>query len=134
MIPYPIGDMLTRIRNANARFHPSVAMPHSKMKQAIAEILQAEGYIEGHEVVEKEPQSELRITLKYKGERNRAKRAISEMHLVSKPSRRVYVGKGEIPHPLGGMGICILSTSKGMLSGNDAEKNGVGGELLCEIW
>ena len=134
MIPYPIGDMLTRIRNANACFHPSVAMPHSKMKQAIAEILQDEGYIEGHEVIEKEPQSELRLTLKYKGERNRAKRAISELNLVSKPSRRVYVGKDEIPHPLGGMGICILSTSKGMLSGNDAEKSGVGGELLCEIW
>jgi len=134
MIPYPIGDMLTRIRNANTQFHPTVAMPHSKMKTAIAEILQAEGYIEGFEVIEQEPQSELRITLKYKGERNRAQRAISELNLVSKPSRRVYVGKDGIPHPLGGMGICILSTSKGMLSGRDAEEKGVGGELLCEIW
>jgi len=134
MIPYPIGDMLTRIRNANACFHQSVAMPHSKMKQAIAEILQAEGYIDGFEVIEQEPQSVLQITLKYKGERNRAKRAISELQLVSKPSRRVYVGKDQIPHPLGGMGICILSTSKGMLSGRAAEEIGVGGELLCEIW
>lgn len=134
MIPYPIGDMLTRIRNANSVYHATVAMPHSSLKEAIAGILQAEGYIIGFEVIPQEPQAELRIELKYKGERTRAKRAISEMHLVSKPSRRVYVGKDDIPHPLGGMGICILSTSEGVLSGKDAEKSGVGGELLCKIW
>lgn len=134
MIPYPIGDMLTRIRNANSRFHADVTMPSSKFKEAIAEILVAEGYIDGFEVIEKEPQADLRVDLKYKGERKNAKRAISTLRLVSKPSRRVYVGKDEIPHPLGGMGICILSTSRGVLSGRVAEERGVGGELLCEIW
>ena len=134
MIPYPIGDMLTRIRNANARFHDEVAMPHSKLKQAVAEILVKEGYIASYEVVEKEPQPELHIRLKYKGERNRAARAISTIQLVSRPSRRVYAGKDDIPQPLGGMGICIVSTSQGVLSGRDAKERGIGGEVLCEIW
>jgi small subunit ribosomal protein S8 len=134
MIPYPIGDMLTRIRNASARFHETVSMPHSTLKESIARILEGEGYIESFEVVEKAPQSELRITLKYKGERTKAQCAISTLRLVSKPSRRVYVGKGEIPKPLGGMGISILSTSQGVLSGREAEERGVGGEVLCELW
>ncbi|MEN6368749.1 MAG: 30S ribosomal protein S8 [Thermotogota bacterium] len=134
MIPYPIGDMLTRIRNANARFHDDVAMPHSKLKGAIAEILVKEGYIASYEVVEKEPQPELRIRLKYRGERNRATRAISDIQLVSRPSRRVYAAKDEIPRPLGGMGICIVSTSQGVLSGREAQERGIGGEVLCEIW
>ena len=134
MIPYPIGDMLTRIRNASARFHEDVTMPHSKLKEAIAKILEAEGYIEGYETLEKEPQAELRIALKYKGERTKAQSAISKVRLVSKPSRRVYVGKGEIPKPLGGMGISILSTPQGVLSGREAEARGVGGEVLCELW
>jgi len=134
MIPYPIGDMLTRIRNANARFHDDVTMPHSKLKEAVAEILKKEGYIIDYEVIERMPQPDLRIRLKYKGERNRAKRAISTIQLVSKPSRRVYVGRDGIPRPLGGMGICIVSTSRGVLSGREAHKCGVGGEVLCEIW
>jgi len=134
MIPYPIGDMLTRIRNASARFHADVTMPHSKLKEAVAAILQAEGYIEGFEVIERSPQSALKVVLKYKGERAKAQCAISKIQLVSKPSRRVYVGKGEIPKPLGGMGISILSTSQGILSGVDAETRGVGGEVLCEVW
>ena len=134
MIPYPIGDMLTRIRNANCRFHPDVVMPHSGMKEAIARILEQEGYIEGYEVIEQEPQSRLRIQLKYKGERTTAKQAISEIRLVSKPSRRVYVGKGEIPRPLAGMGIAIVSTSQGILSGREAQERGIGGEVLCEVW
>ena len=134
MIPYPIGDMLTRIRNANARFHADVTMPHSKMKQALADILQAEGYIAGSEVIAKEPQPELRIAIKYKGDRADARRAINEIQLVSKPSRRVYVGQQEIPRPLAGMGICIVSTSQGILSGGEARKRGIGGEVLCEVW
>ena len=134
MIPYPIGDMLTRIRNANRRFHPDVTMPHSKMKESIARILEQEGYIEGLEVIEQEPQSQLRILLKYKGERTSAKRAISEIHLVSKPSRRVYAGHGEISRPLAGMGIAIVSTSQGILSGREARARGIGGEVLCEVW
>jgi small subunit ribosomal protein S8 len=134
MIPYPIGDMLTRIRNANARLQDGVTMPHSRLKEAVAQILLAEGYVSAVETVEAEPQSQLRIALKYRGERNRARRAINEIRLVSKPSRRVYVGKDEIPQPLGGMGICIVSTSQGVLSGNEARARGLGGEVLCEVW
>jgi small subunit ribosomal protein S8 len=134
MIPYPIGDMLTRIRNANRRYHPDVVMPHSKTKESIARILEQEGYIEGFEVIEQEPQAQLRIRLKYKGERTAAERAISEIRLVSKPSRRVYAAKDEIPRPLAGMGIAIVSTSQGILSGKEAQARGIGGEVLCEVW
>ena len=134
MIPYPIGDMLTRIRNANARFHPDVKMPHSKLKEAVAKILEQEGFIAGYEVIEKHPQSELLIKLKYVGERSRAQRAINEIRLVSKPSRRVYAGKSDLPKPLGGMGISIVSTSQGVLAGKEAQSRGIGGEVLCEVW
>ena len=134
MIPYPIGDMLTRIRNANRRFHADVTMPHSKIKESVARILEQEGYIEGFEVIEREPESELCIRLKYKGERTSAIQAISMIRLVSKPSRRVYAGKGEIPRPLAGMGISIVSTSQGVLSGREAQARGIGGEVLCEVW
>jgi len=135
MVSYPIGDMLTRIRNANSRFHPDVTMPHSKTKEGIARILVAEGFIHGYEVIDRDPQAELRIRLKYKGDRAvTAKRAISEIRLVSRPSRRVYVGAGEIPRPLGGMGICIVSTSRGVMSGREAREQGVGGEVVCEVW
>jgi small subunit ribosomal protein S8 len=109
-------------------------MPYSKMKEAIARILEQEGYIEGFEVIEREPQSELHIQLKYAGERMSAVRAISEIRLVSKPSRRVYAGKGDLPRPLAGMGISIVSTSQGVLSGREAEARGIGGEVLCEVW
>jgi len=95
-------------------------MPHSKLKEAIARILEEEGFIAGYEVIEENPQPRLILRLKYKGTRSQAKRAITEIRLVSKPSRRVYVAKDEIPGPLGGMGICILSTSHGVLSGKEA--------------
>ncbi len=134
MIPYPIGDMLTRIRNANRRFHSDVAMPHSKIKEAIAGILEQEGYIEGFDVIEETPQPKLRIRLKYQGDRMTARQAISEIRLVSKPSRRVYAGKDEIPRPLAGMGVAIVSTSQGILSGKEASSRGIGGEVLCEVW
>jgi small subunit ribosomal protein S8 len=124
MIPYPIGDMLTRIRNANDRHHANVSMPHSKMKEAVARILVAEGYIEGYEVVESNPRAQLRIGLKYRGDRANAECAIHAL----------YVTTAEIPKPLGGMGISILSTSEGVLSGREAGERGIGGELLCEIW
>lgn len=134
MIAHPVPDMLTRIRNANAIFHPEVSMPHSKMKESIARILQAEGYINSYEVIPHDLQPELVLKLKYQGERSRAKRAITTIRLVSKPSRRVYVTKGTIPRPLGGMGICILSTSQGVLSGHEAKERGTGGEVLCEVF
>jgi small subunit ribosomal protein S8 len=134
MIPYPIGDMLTRIRNANSRLHANVTMPHSKMKEAVARILEAGGYITGFEVVAKDPQPELKIQLKYQGDRADTVRAISTIRLVSKPSRRVYVGKDNVPQPLGGMGMSVLSTSQGIVSGKEAIARGIGGEVLCEVW
>jgi small subunit ribosomal protein S8 len=109
-------------------------MPHSKMKEAIATILEQEGYIEGYEVIEGQPQAKLRIRLKYQGERMAAKQAITVIRLVSKPSRRVYAAKDEIPQPLGGMGVAIVSTSQGVLSGREARARGIGGEVLCEVW
>ena len=134
MIAHSVPDMLTRIRNANAIFHPEVSMPHSKMKESIARILQAEGYINSYEVLPRDLQPELSLKLKYQGERSHAKRAITTIRLVSKPSRRVYVTKDSIPQPLGGMGICILSTSQGVLSGHEAKERGTGGEVLCEVF
>jgi small subunit ribosomal protein S8 len=109
-------------------------MPHSRLKAAVAQILLQEGYLAGVETVDGDPQPTLRIQLKYRGERNRARRAINEIHLVSKPSRRVYVGREDIPQPLGGMGICVVSTSQGVLSGTEARTRGLGGEVLCEVW
>jgi small subunit ribosomal protein S8 len=130
----PIADMLTRIRNASTKLHADVAMPHSKMKEAIARILEAEGYIESFEVEAKEPQPVLRVRLKYQGERSRAKRVITGIRLVSRPSRRVYAGKARIPRPLRGLGICIVSTSQGVFSGTEAAARGIGGEVICEVW
>ena len=133
-IAHPIADMLTRIRNASEKFHPDVSMPHSKMKETIARILESEGFIESYEVIPHKPHPVLRLHLKYRGERSQAKRAITGIKLMSKPSRRVYVGKEEIPKPVGGLGICIVSTSQGILSGREAQEQGIGGEVLCEVW
>lgn len=133
MISHPVADMLTRIRNASGKFHPDVSMPHSKMKEAIARILEAEGYIEGYEIIPHDVRPDLSLKLKYRGERSHAKQAITTIKLVSKPSRRIYVEKDRIPRPLGGMGICILSTSQGVLAGHDARERGIGGEILCEV-
>jgi small subunit ribosomal protein S8 len=130
----PIADMLTRIRNASDKLHADVAMPHSKMKEAIARILEAEGYIEGFEVIPNDPQPVLRIRLKYQGERSRAKRVITRIRLVSRSSRRVYAGKERIPRPLRGLGISIVSTSQGIFSGKEAMARGIGGEVICEVW
>jgi len=133
MISNPIADMLTRIRNANAKLHAEVSMPHSGLKEAVARVLQQEGYILGYEAIPGEPGATLTLRLKYRGERTKRQRAITEIRLVSKPSRRVYAGKESIPRPLGGMGICILSTSQGVLAGHEARERGVGGEVLCEV-
>ncbi len=134
MISHPVADMLTRIRNASAKFHPQVLMPHSKMKESIARVLAAEGYIKGYEIIPHDLQPELSLKLKYQGERSQAKQAITTIRLVSKPGRRVYMGKAEIPRPLGGMGICIVSTSQGVFAGDEARKRGIGGEVLCEVF
>ena len=133
-IAHPIADMVTRIRNANEKFHPDVSMPHSKVKETISHILEAEGFIAGYDVIDRKPQPTLRLRLKYRGERSKAQRAITGIRLVSKPSRRVYTGKEEIPKPVGGLGVCIVSTSRGILCGREARERGVGGEVLCEVW
>ena len=130
----PIADMLTRMRNAMMRKHATVAMPHSKMKEAIAEVLKREGYIEDFTVVPETPQSILRINLKYLGDRRQSRSMITKLERVSKPGRRVYVGKQEIPWVLQGMGVAILTTSKGVVTGQDARRLGVGGEILCTVY
>lgn len=122
----PIADMLARIRNAHGAFHSTVEMPASKMKSAIAEILKAEGYINDCASAE----STLKLTLKYAG----GKPAISGLKRISTPGRRMYVGVEDIPKVQNGLGICILSTSRGLLAGGQAAAENIGGELLCEIW
>ena len=132
----PISDMLTRMRNALMVGHNTVSMPNSKMKAAIAQILLDEGYISGFEVVDGENsvQKVLRIKLKYIGERRNRKSVITGLERVSRPSRRVYRGKREIPWVLSGMGVAILTTPKGVMTGNRARQLGVGGEVICKIW
>jgi len=130
----PIGDMLTRIRNSIAVGHSSVALPSSKMKVAIATILREEGYIQDYEVTQAVVRSTLRIWLKYSGERRQRVPAISGLRRISKPGRRVYTGKDEIPWVQSGMGITILSTPKGVLTGHQARRLKVGGEILCHVW
>jgi len=132
----PIADMLTRIRNGLANGQSVVAMPSSKMKAEIARILKEEGYISGYEIIEGQNASQkvLRINLKYIGERRRRKAVITGLVRISKPGRRIYTHRKEIPWVRSGMGIAILSTPKGIMTGQEAQKNGVGGEILCKIW
>ena len=132
----PIADMLTHIRNAVMVGHPLVAMPSSKLKVAIAKILKEEGYIGGYETVDgKTPgQKVLRIRLKYMGERRERQPVITGLERISRPGRRVYSGKQDIPWVLSGMGIAILSTPKGVMTGQRARQLGVGGEVICKVW
>ena len=130
----PIADMLTRVRNALQRQHPTVSMPTSKMKVAVADVLKKEGYIEDFQVVDEKPQSILQIKLKYLGGRRDRSSVITGIERVSRPGRRVYVTKQEVPWVLSGMGVAILTTSKGILTDQEARKAGVGGEVLCNVW
>jgi small subunit ribosomal protein S8 len=125
----PISDMLTRIRNAHSALLPTVEMPHSKMKESIAVILKREGYISEYGV-EGQGLKKLKLKLKYEGRR----KVIEGLRRVSKPGLRRYVGSTEIPRVRGGMGVAIVSTPQGVMSGNQARKNNLGGELLCYIW
>ena len=127
----PIADMLTRIRNAIMVKKAEVDIPCSKMKTVIAEILKREGYIRGYEVISDSKQGILKLKLKYD---EHAGSVIANLQRVSKPSRRVYVAKDEIPSVLSGMGIAILSTSKGMMTDRVARQAGVGGEIICYVW
>jgi small subunit ribosomal protein S8 len=132
----PIADMLTRIRNAVAIGQPMVAMPHSNVKAEIAKIMKEEGYLEGLEVADGEipGQKVLRVKIKYVGERRERKPVLSGIVRVSRPGRRVYTKKQDIPWVLSGMGVSILSTPKGIMTGQRARQLGVGGEILCKVW
>ena len=132
----PIADMLTRIRNGIMAGHTVVAMPASKIKTEIARILKEEGYIGGYEVAEGEKQFHrvLRVKLKYIGERRLRRPVITGLERISRPGRRIYTGKRDIPWILSGMGIAILSTPKGMMTGQRARQVGVGGEIVCKVW
>ncbi len=130
----PIADMLTRVRNALMREHPTVSMPTSKAKEAIAQVLKDEGYIEDFKVIQEKPQSVLQLKLKYLGGRRDRRSVITGIERVSRPGRRVYVGKQDIPWVLSGMGIAIITTSKGLMTGQQARQARVGGEVLCKVW
>ncbi len=132
----PIADMLTRIRNAVLAGHAQVAMPNSKIKAEIARILKDEGFIEMFEVVDGEQalQKVLRLKIKYVGERRERRPVISGLERVSKPGRRIYTKKTDIPWVLSGIGVAILSTPKGVMTGARARQLGVGGEILCKVW
>ncbi len=127
----PVADMLTRIRNALVIKRESVEMPSSKMKLAIAQILQTEGYIRNFEVVEESVGSTLKIKLKYSPD---GTAVISGLKKISKPGLRIYARKDQIPQVLGGLGIAIISTSKGVITDAEARKNNVGGEVLAYVW
>ena len=127
----PVADMLTRIRNANQAGHKTVEIPASKMKKSIASILKEEGYIEDYEFIEDEKQGILKVELKYAPGKTRV---ISELRRISKPGLKVYVKADDVPRVLGGLGIAIISTSKGVLSDKDARRIGVGGEVICYVW
>ena len=132
----PIGDMLTRVRNASMVGHSVVIMPSSRLKVSIASILKEEGYIQDYEVTQEEGRAHatLRLWLKYIGDRRHRVSAISGIQRVSKPGCRVYTSKSEVPRVLSGMGIAILSTPKGVITGQQARRLGVGGEVLCHVW
>jgi len=125
----PISDMLTRIRNGGLALRPVVAVPHSRMKESIAHILKKEGYV-ADVAVEGKPMKTINIRLKYQGK----KTVIEGLRRISKPGLRHYVGATEIPHVLGGLGVAVISTSEGVMTGTQARKKNLGGEVLCYVW
>ena len=132
----PIADMLTRVRNAVMAGQSQIAMPSSKIKAEIAKILKDEGFLEGFEVVDDEKTSfkVLRLKIRYIGERRERKPVLSGIERVSTPGRRIYTNKKEIPWVLSGLGVAIISTPKGVMTGARARQLGVGGEILCKVW
>ena len=131
MVTDPIADMLTRIRNANKAMHERAVMPTSRMKEEIARILKEEGYITNYRVEKGESFDSLVVQLKFG--RNR-ERILTDLKRVSKPGRRVYARKDRLPRVLGGMGVAILSTSRGLITTRTAEQQGLGGEVVCFVW
>jgi small subunit ribosomal protein S8 len=127
----PIADMLTRIRNANSVGHESVSVPSSRIKKSIAGILKQEGYIRDFDLVEDDKQGLINITMKYGSDNEKV---ISGIRKISKPGLRVYAKSDDVPRVLGGLGIAIISTSKGVISDKEARRLGVGGEVICYVW
>ncbi|NLA69816.1 MAG: 30S ribosomal protein S8 [Clostridiales bacterium] len=127
----PIADMLTRIRNANTAGHATVDVPASKMKKAIADILENEGFISGYKVVSDNAQGTIKVELKYGPNKERT---IYGLKKISKPGLRVYAKADRVPKVLGGLGVAILSTSKGVITDKEARKQNVGGEVICYVW
>lgn len=127
----PIADMLTRIRNANTVRHKSVEIPASNMKKAIAGILLEEGYISGYDVIEDDKQGVIKVEMKYSANNEKV---INGIKKISKPGLKVYAKANEVPRVLGGLGIAIVSTSKGIVSDKEARKLGIGGEVVCYVW
>ena len=127
----PIADMLTRLRNANSAYHESADMPYSKMKAAIAAILEREGYIDSYAVEDATVGKTLTVNLKYGSNRERA---LAGLRRISKPGLRVYAKSTNLPQVLGGLGVAILSTSSGLLTDREAKEKGVGGEVLAYVW
>lgn len=134
MVNDSIGDMLTRIRNGVAVGHQTVAVPASKLTTCVAGILKEEGYLDDYAVVQSGPYPSLSLTLRYTGLRRERKPVITGLTRVSKPGKRVYCGKDEIPRVMSGIGIAVLSTPKGVMTGNQARRLGVGGEVLCFVY
>ena len=131
MMTDPIADMLTRIRNANSVYHDKVEIPGSKMKESLAAILKDEGFIKDFEVIADNKQNVIRVSLKYGSNREKV---ISGLKRISKPGLRVYAKKDQLPRVLGGLGIAIISTSKGLMTDKTARKDGLGGEVLAYVW
>jgi len=127
----PISDLLTRIRNAHLAGHEAVEVPYSRVKNEIVKILQEEGFLAGSKLNEKKPFSTLTVLLRYTANRQPA---IQSVRRISKPGCRVYASKDEVPRVLGGLGVVILSTSKGLMTGKKAQEQGLGGEVMCEIY
>ncbi len=130
----PIADMLTRIRNALMANQTTTVVPHSKLKVEIARILKEEGYIEDYTVGQETPAPLIHIRLKYYGDRRNKRPVITGLERVSKPGRRVYRKRNELPWVLSGLGVAIVSTSQGLMTAQDARRKGIGGEVLCKVW
>ncbi len=131
MLTDPIADMLSRIRNANRALHETVEMPTSRMKEEIARLLKEEGYIKDYRVKKGDPFDTLFVELKFG--RNR-ERVLTDLKRISRPGRRVYARKDRLPRVLGGMGTAIISTSRGLVTSRTAEREGIGGEVICFVW
>jgi small subunit ribosomal protein S8 len=130
----PIADMLTRIRNAVTAKHEQVTIPASKLKLAIADVLKSEGFIRSYDVVEEGPRRFMKVQLNYTGNTGKKEPVLNGLQRVSKPGLRVYVQKREIPRVYGGLGIAILSTPQGVMTGQDAWRRSIGGEIICYVW